>query len=47
MVTMLTKQKILINFTFYEPFKGEAIAHKNFTLLGQVSHEIARGEEMA
>ena len=42
MVTMVTKQKI--NFTFYEAFKDEPIPHKNFTLLGQGSHEIPGGD---
>ena len=41
MVTMVTKQKILINFTFYETFTDEPIPHKNFTFLGQGSYEIS------
>ena len=43
MVTMVTKQRYLINFTFYETFKDEPIPHKNFTLLGQGSYEITGG----
>ena len=34
----------MINFTFYETVSDEPIPHKNFTLLGQRSHEIPRGE---
>ena len=41
MVTMVRKRKYLINFTFYDIFKEEPIPHKNFTLLGQGSHEIS------
>ena len=37
---MVTKQKYLTNFTFYETFKDESIPHKNFTFLGQGSYEI-------
>ena len=40
---MVTKQRYLINFTFYETFKDEPIPHKNFTLLGQGSYEITGG----
>ena len=40
MVTMMTKQRYLTNFTFYETFKDEPITHKNFTFLGQGSYEI-------
>ena len=43
MVAMVTKQKILINFTFFEAVRDETIAYKNFTLLGQGSHEIPGG----
>ena len=43
MVTMVTKQKIFINFTFYETFKDEPISHKNSTLLDQGSHETPGG----
>ena len=43
MVTMVTKQKIFDQLTFCETFKDGPIPHKNFTLLGQESHEIPGG----
>ena len=43
MVTMVTKKRYLINFTFFETVMNEPIPHKNFMLLGQESHEIHWG----
>ena len=43
MVTMVTKQRYLIKFTFYETFKDEPIPLKNFTFLRQGSDEILGG----
>ena len=43
MVTVVTKQRYLINFTFFETFKDEPIPHKNFTFLGEGSYEITGG----
>ena len=43
MVTMVTNKRYLINFTFFETVRDEPIPHKNFTLLGQGSHEIPGG----
>ena len=43
MVTMVLKQKILINFTFYNTLMDAPIAHKKFTLLGQGSNEVPVG----
>ena len=36
-------ERYLINFTFHETFKDEPIPHKNFSILGQGSHEIPGG----
>ena len=43
MVIMVTKQKIFDQLYFFETVMDEPIPHKNFTLLGQGSHEIPGG----
>ena len=43
MVTMVTNQKIFDELYLFETFEDEPIPHKNFTLLGQGSHEILGG----
>ena len=40
MVTMVTKQKIFDQHTYYEAIMDEPIPHKTFTLVNQGSHEI-------
>ena len=40
MVTIVSKQKIFDQHTYYEAIMDEPIPHKTFTLEGQGSHEI-------
>ena len=40
---MVTKQKLFYQLYLYEILMGVPISHKNFTLLGQGSHEILGG----
>ena len=43
MVTRVTKQKIFDPLYLFETVRDEPIPHKNFTVLGQGSHEIPEG----